>query len=265
MGKEGPDQKVEKLQFDTTATGTHPLVYNTATTQDTNHTQLRLEYKLDSLVENCTSEFEKVTKIQSWVQSRWQHDGNNAPAISDARYILKEAEKGKRFRCVEYSIVAGECLNALGLTVRNLGLMTKDISEVKAGGGHAVNEVYLSDLKKWVFIDPQYDVITTYNGLPLNAVELQDCIANNKDFQLINPNKTITKEAYIKWIGPYLYYFYTTLNGQPVSIWDRVVGNKKQLTLYAKGAEQPPYFQKIFRYNNSYYTHALNDFYPLIR
>ena len=114
MGKEGPDQKVEILQFDTAATGKHPLVYTTTTSiNDTNLTQLRLEYKLDSLVKNCTSEFEKVTTIQSWVQSRWQHDGNNAPAISDARFILREAEKGKRFRCVEYSIVAGECLAAL--------------------------------------------------------------------------------------------------------------------------------------------------------
>lgn len=263
MGKEGPDQKVEVLHFDTAATGEHSLAYNKEVL-DSNLTQLRLEYQLDTLVRNCTTEFEKVIKVQSWVQSRWQHDGSNAPEFNNARYILAEAQKGKRFRCVEYSIVAGQCLAALGLTVRNLGLMTKDISEVKSGGGHAVNEVYLADLKKWVLIDPQYDVITTYEGVPLNAVELQDCIANKKDFGIINPNRTITKEGYIKWIGPYLYYFYTTLDGKTVGIWDRIAGNKKQLTLYAKGAEQPPYFQKIFRYNNSYFTHAINDFYPTI-
>ena len=32
MGKEGPDQKVEVLHFDTAATGKHPLVYATTTT-----------------------------------------------------------------------------------------------------------------------------------------------------------------------------------------------------------------------------------------
>lgn len=243
IGKEGPDQKVEVLHFDTAATGQYALVYQQAT-KDSLLTLLREDYKLDSLVKNCTTDFEKVTTIQSWVQSRWQHDGNNAPAHNDARFILQEAEKGKRFRCVEYSIVAGQCLSALGLTVRNLGLMTKDISNVKSGGGHAVNEVYLKDLKKWVLIDPQYDVITSYQGVPLNTVELQERIAGKKDFDIINPNNTISKEAYIQWIGPYLYYFYTTIDGQTISIWDRIIGNKKQLTLYAKGAEQPAYFQK---------------------
>lgn len=81
--------------------------------------------------------------------------------------------------------------------------MTKDIAEVKYGGGHVVNEVYLKDLGKWVFIDPQYDVITQYDGVPLNAVELQQCIANHQDFELINPNNIISKEDYAYWIGPY--------------------------------------------------------------
>ena len=106
--------------------------------------------------------------------------------------------------------------------------------------------------------------MTTYNPIPLNAVELQYCIVNNLDFELFNPNQTISKEDYKKWIGPYLYYFYVTINEQKIGIWDRIIGNKKQLTLYPKGAEQPTYFQKIFRINNSYYTHSTTDFYPVI-
>ncbi|MBK6979277.1 MAG: hypothetical protein IPH28_21115 [Cytophagaceae bacterium] len=113
-------------------------------------------------------------------------------------------------------------------------------------------------------IDPQYDIITTYNGIPLNAVELQNCIANNLNFEIINPNKTITKSEYKDWIGPYLYYFSTTIKGERIEIWDRIVGNKRQLTLYPKGAERPAYFQNLIRINNSFYTHSVNDFYPKI-
>ena len=140
--------------------------------------------------------------------------------------------------------------------------MTKDISEVKSGGGHVVNEVYIEDIKKWMYFDPQFGVIPTLEGVPLNAVELQYRIKNNLDFTLINPNKPTTKEDYIEWIGPYLYYFTTSLNQGGISIWDRIIGNKKSLTLYPKGAEKPVYFQKIFRLNTSYYTHSLKDFYP---
>ncbi|MHA3045537.1 transglutaminase-like domain-containing protein [Riemerella anatipestifer] len=261
FGKDSIDKTIHKLEFDTISDAKYNLVYKDFSQRE-DLVILRKEFKLDSIIADCETDFDKVVKIQSWVQSRWKHDGENMPEKNDALFILREAEKGKRFRCVEYSIVANQCLLSLGFTVRGLGLMTKDISEVKSGGGHAVNEVFVRDLNKWVLIDPQYDVITTFNNKPLNAVELQRCIANNWDFEILNPNQIITKEDYKKWIGPYLYYFTTTLKGEPVDIWDRIVGNKKQLTLIPKGAKEPKYFQKIFRINNSYYTNSINDFYP---
>ncbi len=263
FGKEKIGKEVLKIEFDTISTNEYQLVYEVVS-ENEDKIKLRQEFKLDSIIKDCKTDFDKITKIQSWVQSRWKHNGENIPEKNDAFYILKEAEKGKQFRCVEYSIVAQQCLQSLGFVVRGLGLMTKDINEVKSGGGHVVNEVYLSDAKKWVLIDPQYDIITIHNGKPLNAVELQYCIVNNLDFEIINPNKTITKVEYMKWIGPYLYYFTTTLKGERIEIWDRIVGNKKQLTLYPKEAEKPKYFQNLIRINNSYYTHSINDFYPKI-
>ncbi|MEW5675458.1 transglutaminase-like domain-containing protein [Flavobacterium enshiense] len=261
FGKEVIDKEVFQLEFDTVSTKEHVLVYKNVSSQK-DLKLLKQEFKLDSLVKECKTDFEKITKIQSWVQSRWKHNGDNVPEKNDALFILREAEKGKQFRCVEYSIVAGQCLQSLGFTVRGLGLMSKDINDVKSGAGHVVNEVYLNDLKKWVFIDPQYDIITTYKGNPLNAVELQHCISRNLNFEILNPNQTITREEYKKWIGPYLYYFTTTLKGEKIEIWDRLIGNKKQLTLYPKGAEIPKYFQNLIRINTSYYTNSTTDFYP---
>lgn len=142
--------------------------------------------------------------------------------------------------------------------------MTKDVNEVNYGAGHVANEVYLKDLKKWAFIDPQFDVIVTGKGVPLNAVELQHHIANDMQFELSSPNNVITKEDYIEWIGPYLFYFQTSLNKGSVSIADRIIGTKKQLTLVPKGYEEPKYFQRLFRINTSYFTHSVNDFYPTI-
>jgi len=263
FGKDSIDKEIFKLEFDSVSSGKHALSY-TRRSEREDLLLLRKEFKLDSIIQHCTTDFEKITKIQSWVQSRWKHNGDNAPQYNDALYILREAKKGKQFRCIEYSLVAAQCLSSLGFTVRGLGLMTKDISQVKYGGGHVVNEVYITDLNKWVMIDPQYDVIATYEGNPLNAVELQHCIKNDLPFEILNPNKTITMQEYKTWIGPYLYYFTTTLKGERIEVIDRLVGNKKQLTLYPKGAKQPVYFQNMMRLNNSYYTHSLIDFYPKI-
>ncbi len=263
LGKDKIDSAIFHLAFDTIQTGEHELLYKN--NSDQKHLiNLRSTFNLDSIIKDSKTDFEKIVKIQNWVQSRWEHDGSNAPKTYDAIAILTAAEKGERFRCVEYSFVTGQCLASLGFTVRGLGLMTKDISEVKSGGGHVVNEVYLQDLQKWVMIDPQFALIPVYEGVPLSAVELQECIANKMDFEILNPNNTTTKEKYEQWVGPYLYYFSTTLTGERVSIKDRILGNKKQLTLYALDAEQPTYFQKIFRLNTSYYTHSMKSFYPIV-
>jgi hypothetical protein len=263
LGKDGVDKQLYALQFEEKSGGNYTLKYQDISNRK-DLIELKNEYRLDTLVADCTTDFEKVSKIQSWVQSRWKHDGNNVPEYNNAMYILKEAEKGRRFRCVEYSIVANQCLSALGFKIRGLGLMARDINDVKWGGGHVANEVYLDDVQKWVFIDPQYDVIPVADGVPLNAVELQNHIFENKDFELLNPNGTITKEEYCAWVGPYLYYFTTSIKGEKVEVKDRILGNKKQLTLYPNGAKKPVYFQKIMRINTSHYTHSLEDFYPTL-
>lgn len=262
-GKASPDKKIIKIEFDSSPTHNYFLKYD-APADEESLMKLRNTYHLDSLVKQADNDFEKILVIQSWVQSRWQHDGDLTPEKNDALYILQEAEKGKRFRCVEYSLVARECLRSLGFKVRSIGLMTRDINEVNYGAGHVANEVYLTDLQKWVFIDPQFDVIVTKNGVPLNAVELQYHIANNIPFELSSPNNVISKEEYVKWIGPYLFYFQTSLNKGSVSIWDRITGTKKQLTLVPKNHEEPKYFQRLFRINNSYFTNSIGDFYPKI-
>ncbi|MDI9309294.1 MAG: transglutaminase-like domain-containing protein [Limnohabitans sp.] len=261
MGKDSPDQNVEKLQFDTITSNNYKLEYEDLS-NDSNLKTLKNEYKLDTIISNVKTDFEKVIKMQSWVHSRWIHDGENKPEKQDALFILKEAEKGKRFRCVEYGIVTKQCLSSLGLKIRTLGLMTKDIDNVKSGAGHVVNEVYLKDLKKWIFMDPQWDVIPVLNGTPLNAIELQNCIAHHKDFDIINPSKTTTKEEYKNWIGPYLYFFTVSINSQKIGIWDMMIGNKKQLTLLPIGATEPTYFQNVFRIRTANYTHSIKDFYP---
>jgi Transglutaminase-like superfamily len=260
-GKPEPDMMIQKIAFDQVSTGQFNIPY-TDESKKPELVKLRAQFKLDTLVNNTQSDYEKVQRIQSWVQSRWEHDGNNIPLNSDPIYLLEEAAKGKKFRCVEYSIVASACLKSFGFITRGLGLKTKDVNDVKSGAGHVVNEVYVKDLKKWMFLDPQNDIIVTLNGVPLNAVEFQSALINKDSFELVNHNVIMTKDEYVKWIGPYLFYFTTSLNKGPVSVWDRIIGNKKQLTLVPKGFEPPKFFQRIFRITTEVPTYSEKDFYP---
>jgi hypothetical protein len=118
-GKEEHEKSVEKLEFTTNRNSNYQIEYKKYSDVP-DLKKLRTDFKLDTIVKKAESDFEKVLLIQSWVNSRWKHDGNNAPEKNDAYYILEQAEKGGRFRCTEYSLVASELLKSLGFRVRNV-------------------------------------------------------------------------------------------------------------------------------------------------
>ncbi len=262
-GKETPDKGITKIHFDTEKKLDIIIPYSDKS-KSKELMRLKEVFELDTLIINTNDEYKKIKNIQSWVHSRWEHDGTNVPEKSNAMYILKAAEKGQKFRCVEYSTVTTACLQSLGFIVRGLWLKTKDVDVVNSGGGHVVNEIYLRDLKKWFFIDPQFDIIVLKNGIPLNAVEFQSAIAANEKIEIINPNQEISDREYIEWISPYLFYFTTSLNNGKISNWDRIIGTKRQLTLVPKGVKPPIYFQRLFRIRTNYKTNSIYDFYPII-
>ena len=76
--------------------------------------ELRTRYNLEEIVSNSKSDLERVEKLCHWVHGLWKHNGRNMPKKSDPISIIEEAKTGKRFRCVEYSIVLSACLNSIG-------------------------------------------------------------------------------------------------------------------------------------------------------
>lgn len=191
---------------------------------------------------------------------------SNTPTKQDALTILKEAREGKQFRCVEYGIVATSALNSIGIPARTLGLKTRDVEKVMRGAGHVVSEVYSKELGKWIFIDPQFNIMPTLNGTPLNGVEFQKAIFDkNANLRLINKAGELSEKdskSYIKWIGKYLFYFdvlfdQKTLNSSKF----KSINGMTKITLVPVGHKEPRIFQRNSKINYSYYTNSLNDFY----
>ena len=228
--------------------------------------KLRKEYKLDLLVEDKTSEYDKIKAICGWTNKQWEHNGSNSPSKQDALTILKEAHEGKMFRCVEYGIVAAAALNSIGVPARPLSLKTRDVEKVMRGAGHVVAEAYSKEYDKWIFIDPQFNIVPTLNGIPLNGVEFQKEIFNkNPGLKLINDQGELSKDlaaGYIKWIGKYLFYFdilfdQKTLEGSKF----KTIEGKTKITLVPLGYKEPRVFQRNNKIDYSHYTNSLNDFY----
>lgn len=122
------------------------------------------------------SEVEFVLSALTWVSGQWEHDGMNEPPKSfQALEILKEVHSNKtRYRCVEYGLVLSEVLQSYGFVTRSIGLRSNDVAYGGFGQGHVAMEVWLNDISKWIFLDPQFGVyLTTENSkVPLNFFEI---------------------------------------------------------------------------------------------
>lgn len=224
--------------------------------------RFRSLYPVESLVRGLTSDSARALRILKWVHDQWKHNGNNEPRKYDAISILEEVKEGKNFRCVEYGIVTTTALNAVGLPARVLGLKTKDVETTQSGAGHVLLEVYLKDMKKWVVMDGQFDAMPVLNGIPLNAVEFQQAIVSSYDQLEIRSLSNTTKEQYVRWAYPYLYYFDIRFdNREGIGLKKEMQEGKPSLMLVPTGAKNPTVFQQRSPISNVVYTNSVAEFY----
>jgi transglutaminase-like putative cysteine protease len=215
--------------------------------------QFRKDYQLDEVVRGSVSDYERLQKLVHWVNGRWQHNGNNQPSKPDPLTILQEASQGQSFRCVEYATVIAACARSMGFDARVLGLKRSDVETAATGAGHVVAEVWLDQFNKWVMVDAQWDAIPELNGQPLNAVELQDAVARNKDGLRIIPASTsgLPKEiSYSVWVSSYLYYFDYTVDQRFFFPQDK---NTARIMLVPVGAKEPHVMQQRYLIENCLY------------
>ncbi len=229
---------------------------------------LRQQYGIDQLAAQQSDEFGAIKAVLNWSSSQWKHNGSNTPSKSDALTILEEAKKGAQFRCVEYGILASACMNSVAIPARVLGLKTRDVEKVKFGAGHVVAEVYSKQYNKWIFMDPQFNVIPTLRGIPLNAVEFQKAIFTERNaIEMINIEGKVPQEKseqYIQWVAKYLFYFDALFDqriGDNIEL--QKIDGKTKLMLIPVGRKQPTIFQRKYPLDYCLYTNSINDFYSV--
>jgi hypothetical protein len=251
----------KQLRFDDTKTDDINIVYQIEENQYLK--SLKEKYPLN-FIKDDMSDTDVILSVLDWTNKRWTHNGNNSPTKNDAITILKEAEEGKQFPCFAYAIVLKDQLTAIGYNSRIVYLKTEDAAERQSPPGHVATEVYLEDLKKWVFLDAQFNLMPTLGGIPLNAVELQDAISNDYAklvFESLAPISS-SKKNYVSFVYDYLYYFDTSLDNRYDEVVKNSVDSKVSLMLVPKGAENLMHID-FWDLDIDYciYTNSLNDFY----
>lgn len=226
---------------------------------------LRSLYRLDSVADSGQTELQQMLALLNWTNSRWRHNGSNTPSKPNTLTILEEAKTGKKFRCVEYGTVLRSVLAANRFKARTLGLKIKDVEVTSSGAGHVLTEAWSDTHNKWFLLDAQFNVVPMIDDKPLNAVELQEAIFQDKDFKLVNFYGEVdkkTRKNFLRFIPSYLYYFDFRFDQREVG-YDSLykVDEKIVLMLVPKNAKRPVTFQINNKMNYLKYTNSLNDFY----
>jgi hypothetical protein len=225
--------------------------------------RMKQQYPVDSVIAGSKDDAERVLRLLHWAHMQWKHNGNQAPQKSDAISILEEAKTGKGFPCFAYAEVLRAALNSVGIPTRRLALKTKNVETDPYASGHVVNEAWLPDQKKWVFIDPQEDIMPYYKGQPLNAVEFQRAVTRFKNKVELKSMSPINVDAYFNFVYAYLYYFDSGFD-QRYNGGDRIsFAQKSSMMLVPRGSKNPT---KAGFYNNQsidycIYTNCIADFY----
>lgn len=216
-------------------------------------------------IDPTKSEFENAKDIIGYAHGLFTHDGDNTPSSADPLTILKEAQAGQSFRCVEYSTLATGLFWANGIPARTIGLKTRDVETREYGAGHVVIEFWSKELNKWVMSDVQVGAIPASENTPLSALELKQKLEQNEQVSYLpvanskfDANSSFgEKPSYSDWVKEYLYFIDT-----PVSLTLGDEDKSKQLIamLVPTEANNPKMFQAMFTMN-AIYLNSPSDFY----
>jgi len=125
--------------------------------------RLRKQHRLDEVVGPGQDEFAKMVLLRDWLHQRWQYGAaKNVDFNFNALDILERAQTGEVFFCSEYATTIVQAAASLGWTGRYIGIE-----------GHVTAEIWSNQWKKWVVMDPSFNVHLEFSGIPQNALELR--------------------------------------------------------------------------------------------
>lgn len=139
------------------------------------------------LVKNETDEFKKTIEIAKHVKAIGVNQKSYKEKVywSSPEGILKQIREGRSGNCFHYSILYSTYVSSIGTKSRLWTLEGDDGLEFLS---HTVNEIYLTEIRKWVLVDVFWGVYfrNKNNNSLLSVLELRDSLLKgNKEKILV--------------------------------------------------------------------------------
>jgi hypothetical protein len=107
--------------------------------------QLRRKYKLDDVVKEGKTEFEKIVRLRNWVAHQWKW----TPPVDYPPFDADKIIQSQLGFCVHFAVAFIQCAASLGYQARFVFG-----NHPGTTGGHEVTEIWSNDYHKWIVMDP---------------------------------------------------------------------------------------------------------------
>jgi len=155
---------------------------------------LKSKYKVDTLVDENTSEIVKCIDINKWLSEKGEITLSDMDTNKDGEELLKILISEKKVSQKDYNTILQELLSSIGIKVR--------VGEYRLNGNYSVLEVWDSNFNKWIMFDAVTGGYFKEGDEPLSAIQVL-----NKDISQLKVSsneKGILDKKSIKLLNKYL-------------------------------------------------------------
>ncbi|MCL2025443.1 MAG: transglutaminase-like domain-containing protein [Leptospirales bacterium] len=130
--------------------------------------KLRKTYDFEKYISAGKTEYEQMVLLKDWVYSKLKYSFRSPfPTLSDSLEIMKLSGEGKTFLCVSYSALYLQCALSMGWTSRYI------FSRMPNGSQHASVDIWSNQYKKWIYMDPTWNIHMEENNIPMSILEVR--------------------------------------------------------------------------------------------
>jgi hypothetical protein len=159
---------------------TSPILYYHESAGTPELSQLLHEFDYDAYVSHGNGEFEKMIMLKDWVYAHIPYALNfNESDELNAISVLRKAQEGHPFLCTNIAAVYMLCAVSMGWTARYVFLRKPTNEE------HAANDIWSNQYRKWVYIDPTWNIHMEMGGVPLSIYEIRREWIRNKGRNIV--------------------------------------------------------------------------------
>lgn len=208
---------------------------------EADYSELLAKYDLNTVVGSGT-DYEKARRLLEWESTHVKHKGNYDGHVRNVAMDLFEFsfDKEEGINCRSLSIALAECFLAVGMKAHVVYMYPCSPYECD---NHVVCEVWISELGKWVMLDPTYNcIVLDKDNNPLNILEIRLALANLEELHIedgFNYNGgSVSENEILEYYAKDMFWFSVySIQGRDS---ENVVG-RKQITIAPKNFDAKKY------------------------